>query len=249
MISREDRGSVAVLRMEHGKVNAIDVDLFTELRGQLEEVERSATAVVLTGAGKAFSAGVDLFRVLEGGKDYLQRFLPVLMLGLEKLFLFPKPVVAAINGHAIAGGCIMACACDYRVGAESDALMGVPELLVGVPFPPLALEIARSAVSHSHLQEIVYTGRYYSMEQALRRGMVDETVSAEALLTRACEVAEQFGNIPSRAFQIAKRQIRQPYVDHAKRFGESDDEILKQWSASETHEVIRKYLQKTVGKR
>src|SRR3990172_6187756 len=154
MIVREDRGSVAVLRMEHGKVNAIDVELFTELKEQLEAVERSeAVAAVLAGTGKAFSAGVDLFRLLQESENYVSGFLPVLVAGLEKLFLFPKPLVAAVNGHAIAGGCLMAFACDYRVAAGGAGTMGVPELLVGVPFPPLALEIMRFVVSHESLQK------------------------------------------------------------------------------------------------
>ena len=103
MIHREIRNQVAVIRLDHGKVNAIDIELFAALSDELVSLaSHPVRAVVLTGTGKAFSAGVDLFRVLEGGKEYLEKFLPAFSIGLETLFLFPKPVVAAVNGHAIA---------------------------------------------------------------------------------------------------------------------------------------------------
>ena len=104
MIHREDSGDVAVLAMEHGKANAIDVDLFADLDRSLDEVEGSAArALVLTGRGPMFSAGVNLFRVLEEGAPYLEVFLPRLSASVRRLFASPLPVVAAINGHAIAG--------------------------------------------------------------------------------------------------------------------------------------------------
>ena len=142
MIERETRGEVAVLRLAHGKVNAIDVELLEELEEELTAAERSpARALVLTGRGTSFSAGVDLFRVVEEGRFYLELFLPVLSRALGRLFTFPRPVVAAANGHAIAGGAILAFACDHRIVADGPARIGVPELQVGVPFPCLPLEI------------------------------------------------------------------------------------------------------------
>jgi enoyl-CoA hydratase/carnithine racemase len=250
MILREDHDSVALLRMEYGKVNAIDIELFSELERKLTDVEQSSvSAVVLTGTGKAFSAGVDLFKVLDGGRPYLTKFLPLLVKVLEKIFLFRKPVVAAVNGHAIAGGCLLACASNYRIAAKGNATIGVPELLVGVPFPPLALEIVRASVSPQRLQEIVYTGHCYPMEEALQCGMIDEVVDSERLLARAKEMAAQLGRIPPRSFSMAKHQMRQPYIDYVRKYGNSDEATLDEWSSPATHEVIRNYLQKTIGKK
>jgi enoyl-CoA hydratase len=248
MIQIEIDGSTAILWMNHGKVNAIDIDMFSEFMDRLEEAEKlSATSIVLTGKGKAFSAGVDLFQVLNGGREYLEKFLPLLVGTFEKLFLCSKPIIAAVNGHAIAGGSILACACDYRIAAKGDSKIGVPELLVGVPFPPLALEIMRFAVSSEALQEIVYTGRTYGVEQSLQKGMVDEIVSPELLLKRAIEMAMQFGRIPQQAFRMTKRQLRGPVIEKARQFGPSDEEILNEWSAPDTLEIIHGYLQKTIG--
>jgi len=246
MIQHEIRDSVAVLHMEHGKVNAIDVELFTALESALQELEPlPATAVVLTGTGNAFSAGVNLFRILEEGRGYIERFLPILSSGLKKLLLFPKPVIAAVNGHAIAGGCLLACSCDYRI--MSQGTIGVPELRVGVPFPALPLEIVRFVAPPQYLQEIVYTGRTYNPEEALSRGLVDEIAPPDALMERAFEMARTLGKHPSNAFRIVKQQMRMQIIETAERLSK-DGEVLQSWFAPETHAVIRDYLNKTLGK-
>src|SRR5579863_109661 len=118
MIDVETSGPVAVVHMRHGKANALDLEFCNGLVERLEELRlSSAGSVVLTGQGHIFSAGVDLLRVLNDGPAYLERFLPALTKLFETLFCFPKPVVAAINGHAIAGGCVLACAADHRIMA------------------------------------------------------------------------------------------------------------------------------------
>ena len=125
MIHREPHGPITVLRMDHGKANAMDVELLDGLSEALAEADASdAQALVLTGTGRIFSAGVDLFRVLDGGAEYLGRFLPALSRALKDLFAFPRPVVAALNGHAIAGGCILACACDHRADGAGSGRLG-----------------------------------------------------------------------------------------------------------------------------
>ena len=250
MIHTETRGSVFLVRMEHGKVNALDAELFEQLGRVLDDAERSAvSSLVLTGSGKAFSAGVDLFRVLDGGSAYVMEFLPKLSQGLERLFLFPKPVVAAVNGHAIAGGCVIACACDYRVMAQGPFTIGLTELLVGVPFPSAALEMIRFAAAPQHLQEILYTGKTYSPEEGLTRGLIDEIAPSDLLLDRAYSVAAQMGSIPSKAFQITKRQIRQSSINQIKLREDLEDSVWKAWNATETHQIIRSYLERTIGKK
>jgi len=233
--------------MEHGKVSAIDSELLEALSAEFDSIRASRSrALVLTGTGKTFSAGVDLFRLLEGGTEYVERFLPQFRNFLEKFFLFPKPVVAAINGHAIAGGCVFASACDYRI--MSQGTIGIPELLVGVPFPPLALEVVRLSAAPHYFQEIVYTGRVYNVEEGLKRGLVDEVVTQESLLARACEVASQFGAVSPDSFALAKQHIRGASVERAKNSGQ-DQDVQRLWCAPETHAIIRAYLQRTIGQK
>jgi enoyl-CoA hydratase len=108
-----DQDGIAVVRIQHGKVNALDLELLQAITVTMSEVA-DAAAVVLTGSGRAFSAGVDLRRIVDGGAAYVQEFLPALSEAFLAVFDCPRPVVAAINGHAIAGGCVIAAACDVR---------------------------------------------------------------------------------------------------------------------------------------
>ncbi len=248
MIDVETRDGVAVVRIEHGKANALDTELMHDLSAAFQELRRSRTsAAVLTGTGSIFGAGVDLFRVVDGGDVYAAEFVPGLARFLAELFEFPLPLVAAVNGHAIAGGCIIACACDYRIMAEGKGTIGVPELLVGVPFPTVAIEIMRFAVPPHELQALIYTGRTCAAEEALRRGLVNEVVGADSLLGRARDVARQLAAIPAAVFSATKRALRH---DVAARLRDDSTlaEVVRHWSSPDTRGHIQQYLDRTVRK-
>ncbi len=251
VIHREDRDAVAVLRMEHGKANAVDTDLFADLNRALDDVEgSSARALVLTGTGKMFSAGVNLFRVLEEGAPYLQAFLPELSSSVRRLFGFPRPIVAAINGHAIAGGCILAAACDRRIMNRQEGRIGVTELLVGVPFPVGALEVLRFLLPERDVESLVYSGRTVGADEALAIGLVDQVSGGDALLDEATEAARRMGELPRDAFAVTKRHIRRPTLERIEALSpEIDPRVLEIWSRPETLEGIRAFLERTVGKK
>ena len=156
MLHREHHSSVLLLRLAHGKASALDIELLEALEKELD-IARDAGAVVLTGVGGIFSAGVDLYRVVDGGEAYAKAFFPLLVRVLRKLFMLAAPLVVACNGHAIAGGAIFLAAGDRRLMADGRGRVGVPELLVGVPFPALALEIVRFALG-PRAQYLAYTG-------------------------------------------------------------------------------------------
>jgi len=248
MLTTEMRGDVAVVRMEHGKANALDFELLEEISTRLDELEGSAAAIVLTGGGAIFSAGVDLFRLLDGGRGYLERYLPILSGTFLRLFTFPLPTVAAVNGHAIAGGCILALACDHRILAAGSSRIGVTELQVGVPFPAMALEIVRSALPPHHAQEAILTARTYPFADALARGFGDEMVPAERLLDRACEVAAALGALPARAYALTKRQLRRPSLERLQDLADLEGEVAEAWTDPATHATIRAYVQRTIRK-
>ncbi len=237
MIERTESGGIVTLRLAHGKVSAMDLELCEELRRQFD-ASRDARALILTGTGSSFSAGVDLFRLIDGGAGYLESFWPALSGVLETLFVFPRPVVAAVNGHAIAGGCFLAAACDYRL--MSGGKIGVPELLVGVPFPSMIMEILKF-VAGRDAQYLAYSGVTLPPEEARNRGLIDEVVDADRLLARAREVAERFAAIPDDSFRITKLQLRRG-IDH-------DAEARAIWSRPDIHAHIREYLGRTVGRK
>jgi enoyl-CoA hydratase len=249
MIERSQNDGILTLRLAHGKASALDVELLDALLRELDGVADDVRALVLTGTGSIFSAGVDLFRLTQDGPDYVRRFLPLLSRFLRALFAFPRPVVAAANGHAIAGGCVIVLACDARLMAEGAGRIGVPELLVGVPFPAAALEIVRFAVPRDQLQSLLYTGRTLPPQEALRAGLVDEVVAPGELLTRAQEVAGQLALIPPQAYRLTKQSLRAEALQRVDRASEPHEQaVLEVWSAAQTHAHIREYLRRTVRK-
>jgi enoyl-CoA hydratase len=250
VIHESEADGIVTLRLDHGKASALDLDLTDGLAAALETLARKRTrGVVLTGTGGIFSAGVDLFKLVNGGSEYIAHFLPSLDYMFEALFMFPAPVVAAVNGHAIAGGCILACACDRRLMAMGTARIGVPELKVGVPFPPLVVEIMRASIPPPYFNELLYVGRTYEPEDALARGVVDELVAPESLVSRAQATAAELGATPADSFMLTKRAMRMASVYRARRTMDADAaELMAAWSSDATRAAIRSYLEKTLRK-
>jgi enoyl-CoA hydratase len=250
MINREDLDGIALVRFAHGKVSALDVDFCRALAAELNGLAASAAqAVILTGTGSVFSAGVDLFKVLDGGRDYLRNFLPAMETLFRAVLNFPRPVVAAINGHAIAGGCIIAAACDHRVMVEGNARIGIPELLVGVPFPSLPFEIMRARVPPPSFRQLVLSGRTVLATEALTLGLIDEVANADTLVRRAEETAARLARIPGVAFALTKRAFTDPVLERVERAGPLNDAVLEAWGHADVQTRIRAYLEQTVGKK
>jgi enoyl-CoA hydratase len=248
VIERREEGHVTILRLDHGKASTLDLELLEATEAELARAERDSAAVVLTGTGAIFSAGVDLFRLLDGGEGYLARFLPALVRACERLVSFPRPLVAAINGHALAGGWVFACACDYRVMASGTGRLGVPELQVGVAFPPIALETVRQRTPRHLLDAMVFAGRTFTAEEAERERLVEEVVPPGVLLARAVQVAESMGRIPAEAYRLTKLQVRRPTLERAAAGAPTGAAVDAQWASPEATQAIRAYLERVVGK-
>jgi enoyl-CoA hydratase len=249
VIERTLQDGILTVRLAHGKASALDVELLDALLRELDGAAEGVRALILTGTGSIFSAGVDLFRLTQGGADYVRSFLPLLSRVVQRLFTFPRPVVAAANGHAIAGGCILVLAADVRLMAEGAGRIGVPELLVGVPFPAAALEVVRFAVPRDKVQSLVYTGRTLPPQEALTAGLLDEVVEPAQLPARAQEIARQLALIPPEVYRLTKESLRAEARERIERASEQlDRAALAVWSAAETHAHIREYLSRTLRK-
>lgn len=248
MLEKSLDNGILTIRLAHGKASALDLELCNAIASAFEEAaaDDDVGSVILTGTGSIFCAGVDLPRMIDAGGDYVQLFVEALDAAFRSLFTFPKPCVAAMNGHAIAGGAILGFACDHRL--MSGGRIGVPEPLVGVPFPPLAMAIVRYAVPKPHLQPMVYFGKTMEMDEAKEIGIIDEI--APDLLGRAAAIAQQMMTVPRATFRITKRQLREPYLRDASHIAvASVDEIDAIWAAPATHAHIREYLAKTLKKK
>lgn len=249
MIDRKDTDGIRTLRLAHGKVSAIDVELGEALSAELKDAaDPSVKALIITGSGSSFSAGVDLFRLIKDGPSYAMRFLPVLDQFLRATLTFPKPIVAAVNGHAIAGGCILAAACDHRIMTEGSGRIGIPELAVGVPFPALPLQIMAARVPDGHLRDLVFTGRTVQVDEAKAMGLIDEKCPAGMLMDRATEAATKLAAIPAGAFAMTKEAFYLPALERTRQMADLNARVEEAWMQQETYDTIRKYLDRTIKK-
>ena len=249
MIERATDGQVRVLTLAHGKANALDLELCLALADEVAAFAASDDrALVLAARGAIFSAGVDLKRVIAGGAAYVERFLPALELAYERLFRLARPVVTAIQGHAIAGGFVLAQVGDRRLLARGGATLGAPELQLGAAFPPFAVEILRAALPVERLNAVLLTGEIVDADAALANGYADELVLPEALLDCAVAAAHALGGLPARPYALTKRALRAPALDVLARFGPAATrDVVLAWGSDETLAAVRAYAARTLA--
>jgi enoyl-CoA hydratase len=242
MIEIAGPDGVAVLTMRHGRANALDVELCRALGEALDSaVADGAQALVLTGAETIFSAGVDLHRVIAADESYLADFLFELRRAFMRLARVELPVVAAVNGHAIAGGCILVAAADWAVMANGAGRIGVTELLVGVPFPAVALELLRRRAGEDQARRLVLAGETLEAEPALARGLVDEVVPPELVMERSLAAARRLAAVGP-AFAVTKRQLRVDLEARISRLALLDGEVDAVWRDPGTIQRMRSYM-------
>ena len=247
MFEITNHDKIRVIQFANGKVNAMNLEFCRGLSDALVEANADdCGAVVLDGNGRVFSAGVDLKRLINEDAAYMDDFLKALVGVFEKLFLFPKPLVACVNGHAVAGGCVMACAADAKI-THNRARIGVPELRVGVPFPSLGLEIMRFAAAPQYFRQMINIGATFSGDLALASGLADEIVEAEKMQERGIEIANELLLVPAEVFTLTKNQLRLPAMQNI-RIGEEQfgADINRLWRSEEILDSVRQYVEKTL---
>jgi enoyl-CoA hydratase len=240
-------GHVAVLRVDRPPANAIDLELANEFESSLTVMEDSddIRALIITGAGTCFSAGLDLKAVPTYDAAQQQEMVMRVNHLFGTLYGLPLPTIAAVNGHAIAGGVILTLACDYRIGAQGDYKIGLAEMRVGVPFPVAAMAIVQSELSHPVARAMVLTARNSSPQQALANVVLDELQPLDCLLARAMEVAEEMAGLPRAAYRLIKRQLRAAAlarIDDA--ITNRNEPMLNSWLSAETRATSAQALKR-----
>jgi enoyl-CoA hydratase len=240
VIELEMRDDVALVRPAHGKVNAMDVELLDALTNTIDELgaKAEARAVVLYGTGSTFCAGVDLRRVLAEGEDYAHALINSLARCFRAWFTTPLPVVVAVNGHAIAGGCVLIAAGDRRLAADTPtSRIGASEIRVGVPFPASAMELLASACTEG-VEEIILGAALYSPTDAMRVGLVHRLCPAESLLDEAIAEARTLSSGAPLAYALAKQYLRAQSVARIDAATTYDVEVARLWAAPDTRDRI-----------
>ncbi|MDN5726995.1 MAG: enoyl-CoA hydratase-related protein [Propionibacteriales bacterium] len=199
---------VATIRVDRPKMNALNAAIQHRLGELADECGRrdDIAAVVLTGGPHVFAAGADIKEMVDMSYGDMVRHSSSLQSGFTAVAQIPKPVVAAVCGYALGGGCELALCADIRIAA-SDATFGQPEIKLGVIPGAGGTQRLSRLVGPSRAKEIIFTGRFVPAEEALRIGLVDQLVPADVVIETATTWARQFVGGPALALRAAKQAI------------------------------------------
>ena len=214
-IKTQNNNGIVSLIIERGKVNAINDQVVEKMHNTLIDLKKKSDvkAVIISGQGKFFSFGFDIPEFLSYSKqkftDYLIKFTEL----YTYMFLYPKPIIAAINGHAVAGGCMLASACDKRVMVSGKAKISLNEISFGSSVFAGSTEMMRFCVGSKNTEEILYSGKMYSAEEAKVLGLIDEITSENELMNVATTIALELSGKSAPAFADIKLLLRRSVAD------------------------------------
>lgn len=237
MVRVDDVEGVAVLRFDRPPANAIDLEVVAAFQREIDQVVSGgrASALVLTGRPGWFSAGLDLKVVPTYAAEQQRAMVAGINRTVRLLYGAPLPVVAALTGHAVAGGLVFALACDYRVGTAGRFAIGLTESRVGIPYPAAAITVVRAELAPPAARRLVLVGRNMGPDEAHALGVLDEVVPEGETLERALAVARDLASGPRAAYAAIKRQLREEALARIARAAESgDDPALAAWLSAET---------------
>ncbi|MDY7075573.1 MAG: enoyl-CoA hydratase/isomerase family protein [Chloroflexota bacterium] len=244
----EHHGEVAIVGLDRDLTNAIDLRLVEELSETLQGVRRDpgVHGLVLGSSNeKFFSIGFDIPQLFGLAREDFKSFYQMFNRACLDLYTLPKPTIAAVTGHAIAGGCILALCCDYRFIAQGRKLMGLNEIRLGVPVPYLADCVLRHTVGVRLARDIMDTGEFYQSEELLQMGIVDQVLPLEQVLTRSIEKAGLLGALPKKAFAMIKRnRIEVIEAQVLARLEEREQFFVDRWYSDEARERLKAAMEK-----
>ena len=199
---------VGTIRLDRPKMNALNVQVQEEIRAAAAEAtERDdVKAVVVYGGERVFAAGADIKEMADMSYADMVRRSGALQSSFTAVARIPKPVVAAVTGYALGGGCELALCADVRFAAE-DAKLGQPEILLGIIPGAGGTQRLSRLVGPSKAKDIIFTGRFVKADEALAIGLVDRVVPADQVYAEALAWAARFSNAASYALRAAKESI------------------------------------------
>jgi enoyl-CoA hydratase/carnithine racemase len=248
LITLDYNDGIAVATLNRGVTNPINLDLVHALSGVLDQVEQDGdlrSLVLASSNDKFFSIGFDIPELIQLDRKGMEVFYLALNQMSLDLYAFSKPTVAALTGHAIAGGCIIAICCDYRLIAEGRKLMGLNEVKLGVSVPYPADCVLRSLVGDRTAREVMELGEFYEAADLLRMGMVDEVLPPDELRSRAMEKARSLGSLPHDAWSLIKRNRVGPVESRARaELRQRQQQFLDLWFSDEARVQLEEAAKK-----
>lgn len=250
----ERRGRVAVVTMNTNPVNAQNQEFFADLHEAFDILERDhpRSPVVLTGTETRFSAGLDLdehFRLFAGDRDAVAKWFAGYRATNMRLFTYPRPTVAAVNGHAFAGGLITASVCDRRVCVDEGAKFGINEVAIGIPMPAVYLRMLQYAWGEPVASRVSLQGEIHSTNEAHALGIMHELVPAAQVIDRAVEVANLTPDDCVDDYAYTKRALQAPALRDIAALSDPQDESLPDGMTSDdSRHAHRRYWESLKGR-
>jgi enoyl-CoA hydratase/carnithine racemase len=230
---------VALAQLDNGVTNAVNRQLISELTALLNRAKEDFSALVLTGNEKFFSIGLELPTVMAFDRPQLSAFFYAFQDMTHKLAKLPIPTVAAITGHAVAGGQIIALCCDMRVARSDKAKLGLNESQLGVPVPYLADLLLKNIVGPQAARRLVYEGSLLEIEKALDLGLIDDICPLESVLKHALEKASQLAEVPAQAFAAIKAsQLEDIETQYLSKVKARTEQFLDIWFSPEAQQRL-----------
>jgi len=244
-------GEAMLLRMRAGKANAIGPAWLDRMETLLDDaLAARARALVITGYEGFFSAGLDLPALDALDEQAMGAFMTGFSRTMLRIFELPMPVVAAVNGHAIAGGCVLALQADVRIGASADFRIGLNEVQLGIGLPAVVLESLRAQLPPPSLLPIALEGRLFPPEEALSVGLLHEVLPADRLEQRAVARAMELGALPPSGFATVKRGLRGPVAQRVRELASQDASRWSEtWLSDEAKERRRRAIERLSRKK
>jgi enoyl-CoA hydratase len=249
----ERHGRVAVVTMTTNPVNAQNRAFFADLHSAFDTLERehADAPVVLTGTGQRFSAGLDLgehFPLFAGDQSAVTAWFEDYRATNLRLFTYPRPTVAAVNGHAFAGGLITAAVCDYRVAVADGARFALNEVPIGIPMPAVYVRMLAYAWGEPVASCTCLLGEAFSAEEAHALGMMNELATPENLIDRAVAVAEQTPEDCLGQYALTKKATQAAALrDIATLADPLDRELPAGMTSADARHAHRRYWQQLKG--
>ena len=238
MIEIEKHGEIALLHMRAGKANSMSTRFLDAFGAALDDAY-AARALVITGDGNAFSAGLALPELIDLDRAGITAHIDHFEQTMRRLLTFPRATVAAINGHAFAGGCVLALMCDVRVMAAGDAMIGLNEVQLGIGLPAIVIEPLRARIAPSLFGPVALEGRLVKPELALAMQLVDEVVDPELLKERALAIASARATAPEAYMQI-KGALLAPVLGAYERNCHRERELwVETWFSPDAQRMLR----------
>jgi len=234
--------AITTVTLARGKVNAFNENMIEQIKSCFEDLSTNAAvgAIVITGRGKFFSFGFDIPEFLGYSKEsfvgYLTKFTDL----YTYLFTYPKPIIAALNGHTIAGGAMLALACDYRIMVTGKAKISLNEITFGSSVFAGSVEMLRYCAGSKNAQAVLYSGAMYSADEAKELGMIDQVSSDDMLLRDAGDIAADLSGKDGAAFGSIKKLLRDPIAKNmvaAEKI--SIDEFVEIWYSENTWKKLQ----------